>query len=369
MGSETILGKNTTNLSRIFVIQYNVAMYVREIGEFALIKRLAEKIAVATSSSPRSSSTTSDLIVSIGDDTAAWSGHDQTELLTTDTVVEGVHFVPETSSWVSVGWKGLASNLSDIASMGGMPTYDVVTLGLPQDALILDVEKLYDGLLEAANAFGTTIVGGDIVTSPVFFMTIALTGVTQHVPMLRSNAQPGDQIATTGTLGGSAAGLAILLSKEIPNIPNLQTLIDKHQRPRPRVAEAQVLARAGVRCATDVSDGLLTNLETICDRSGHSAYVNTTWVPVDPELINVFPESALSMALSGGEDYELLFTAPPYIMTKLQGQLDDGIHIIGTVESNQDHWSSSKMRNAIFLFDGDGNSVELPDPGWDHFRK
>ncbi|MEC9141149.1 MAG: thiamine-phosphate kinase [Chloroflexota bacterium] len=350
------------------MIQYNIGMYVRDIGEFALIERLAKQIELATTSSRKNKSGPSNLLVTIGDDTAAWISNHQTELLTTDTVVEGVHFLPETSTWQSVGWKGLASNLSDIASMGGIPAYAVVTLGLPQDTLIQDVEKLYAGLLEAANTFGTNIVGGDIVASPVFFMTIGLTGVTTHAPMLRSNAQPGDQIATTGTLGGSVAGLAILLDNQIPQASKPQPLINKHQRPRPRITEGQLLVKAGVTCATDLSDGLLINLGTICDRSGHAAHIDTTLVPVDQDVIDVFPESALSMALSGGEDYELLFTAPPYIMTTLQSQLEQEMHVIGTIEAKRDHAFNNNL-NQIFLFDADGKPVELPDSGWDHFRR
>jgi len=199
-------------------------------------------------------------------------------------------------------------------------------------------------------------------------MTIALTGVTQYAPMLRSNAQPGDQIATTGTLGASAAGLAILLGEKASIATNPQPLINKHQRPRPRVAEAQLLARAGVKCATDVSDGLLINLGTICDRSGHAAHLDISLVPIDQDVINVFPESALSMALTGGEDYELLFTAPANTMRKLQTQLDDGIHIIGTVEAKQDHEFYNNTSSQVLLFDSDGNPVDVAESGWDHFR-
>lgn len=336
-------------------------MYVREIGEFALIARLAKQILTATSSSTANGSASSKLIVTIGDDTAAWIGSGETELLTTDTVVEGVHFTPETSTWQTVGWKGLTSNLSDISSMGGIPTYAVVSLGLPRDTLVLDVENLYIGLLEAANTFGITIVGGDIVASPVFFMTIAQTGITQHAPMLRSEARPGDQIAVTGPLGGSAAGLAILLGEITRKEGNPQPLIDTHQQPRPRIKEGQALVKAGVTCATDVSDGLLINLGTICASSGHAAHVDTTLVPIHPEVTKAFPKSALSMALNGGEDYELLFTASPDIMTMLQDRLEHGLHVIGMIMDS--------TPSQVYLFDENGEPVELPDTGWDHFRR
>ncbi len=336
-------------------------MYVREIGEFALIERLAEQIATATSSSTPKISASSNLIVTIGDDTAAWKGSVATELLTTDTVVQGVHFTPETSTWQTVGWKGLTSNLSDIASMGGIPTYAVISLGLPQDTLVLDVENLYIGLLEAANTFGITIIGGNIVASPVFFMTIGQTGITQHSPMLRSKARLGDQIAVTGTLGGSAAGLTILLGEMTAKKGNTQLLIETHQQPRPRIKEGEALVKAGVTCATDVSDGLLINLGTICASSGYAAHVDTTQVPVHPEVTKAFPKSALSMALNGGEDYELLFTAPPDIMTTLEGLLEHELHVIGMVIDS--------TPGQVYLVNGNGEPVELPDTGWDHFRR
>ena len=121
-------------------------MYVRDIGEFGLIERLAQQIAAATQ--PHAHDPASPhLTVGIGDDTAAWTVGGVTELLTTDTVVQGVHFTPETSTWQTVGWKGLASNLSDIASMGGTPTFALVTLGLPDDTQVQDMDDLYEGLL------------------------------------------------------------------------------------------------------------------------------------------------------------------------------------------------------------------------------
>ena len=341
-------------------------MYVREIGEFALIARLAEQIALAAPSPPRTSSAPSNLLVNIGDDTAAWTSSGKTELLTTDTVVQGVHFTSETSTWQTVGWKALTSNLSDIASMGGLPTYAVVTLGLPRDTLVLDVENLYVGLLEAANTFGVTIIGGDIVASPVFFITIAQTGVTEHTPMLRSKACLGDLIATTGKLGGSAAGLAILLGEMATNNGDSQPLIEKHQKPRPRIKEGQFLVKAGVTCATDISDGLLTNLRTICDSSGYAAQVETTLVPINLEVLNIFPEAALSMAVNGGEEYELLFTAAPDIMTTLQNQFAHEFSIIGTIIAKP---ANDPTPGPIYLVDGNGKPVELIDTGWDHFRR
>ena len=335
-------------------------MRVRDLGEFGLIERLAQHVAAATTGSNPHSPITPHLTVTIGDDTAAWNIGGVTELLTTDTLVQGVHFTPETSTWQALGWKGLASNLSDIAAMGGAPMFAVVTLGLPDDTLIEDIDALYAGLLEAATTYGVAVIGGDIVSSPVFFMTIALTGIIQVSPMLRSAACLGDQIAVTGTLGGSAAGLAVLRGETATGESDLNTLLESHRRPRPRVNEGQILARSGVLCAMDVSDGLVSDLAKICVASGKAARVDATHVPVHPEASRAFPQASLGMALNGGEDYELLFTASPAVIATLQGQLESGFQVIGAIVEEEP--------GQVTVVDGDGNLLEVPAHGWDHFR-
>jgi thiamine-monophosphate kinase len=336
------------------------AMYVRELGEFGLIERLAQQVAAGTPVPQEKSPASTNLTVTIGDDTAAWTVGGVTELLTTDTVVQGVHFTAETSTWKTVGWKCLASNLSDIASMGGTPTFAVVTLGLPEDTLVEDLDDLYTGLLDAATTYGVTIIGGDIVASPVFFMTIAQTGVIDATPMLRSTARPGDQIAVTGTLGASAAGLAILQGEPTQAVGDTRLLVEQHQCPRPRVSEGQALVEAGVRCAMDVSDGLLSDLTKICSASGHSAHVDASLVPVHAEATSIFPETALELALNGGEDYELLFTAAPAVMATLQRKLEHGFHVIGTIVEG--------TPGQVSVFDKDGVAMDVQAAGWDHLK-
>ncbi len=336
------------------------AMYVRELGEFGLIERLSKQVAASTPVSQEKSTATTSLTVTIGDDTAAWTVGGVTELLTTDTVVEGVHFTAETSTWKTVGWKCLASNLSDIASMGGTPTFAVVTLGLPEDTLVEDMDNLYTGLLDAATTYGVTIIGGDIVASPVFFMTIAQIGVIEVAPMLRSTARPGDQIAVTGTLGASAAGLAILQGETASDGSDVTSLIETHQRPRPRIGDGQALVKAGVLCAMDVSDGFLSDLRKICIASGHSAHIKAADIPVHPSAIKALPQTALGMALNGGEDYELLFTASPDVIASLQGVLESGFHVIGTITEGES--------GVVRVVDRDGEPLGIDVQGWDHLK-
>ena len=173
-------------------------MLIKELGEFGLIERLNGLVVGQRSGPDNGAPFSFRLTVDTGDDTAAWKTGVATELLTTDTVVEGVHFTRSTTPWRDLGWKSLASNISDIAAMGGLPLYALVTLGLSPEAKVEEVDALYAGMLEIGNQYGVAIVGGDVVSSPVAFVTVCLTGLHPGLPMLRSAARIGDQIGVTG---------------------------------------------------------------------------------------------------------------------------------------------------------------------------
>ena len=196
-------------------------MKIKELGEFGVIELLNTMIVEQRAEADNSSVPGFHLLVDTGDDTAAWKTAEATELFTTDTVVEGVHFTRGTTPWDDLGWKSVASNISDIAAMGGLPKYALVTLGLPPDTEVEDIRELYHGMLRIANTYGVALVGGDMVRSPAVFITISLTGVHPGQPMLRSAARVGDEIAVTGPLGGSGGGLRLMLdnpglSRSIP---------------------------------------------------------------------------------------------------------------------------------------------------------
>src|SRR5881397_1460147 len=149
---------------------YNGGVQVSELGEFGLIERLASALGEVAPT---------DLIVGIGDDAAAWRVGDQVLLATTDTLVDGVHFLPEFAPWADVGWKALAVNISDIAAMGGEPLFALVTLALAPETDVTDAEEIYAGLAECAEQFGLAIVGGDVVRAPQLSVNIALIGRVQ----------------------------------------------------------------------------------------------------------------------------------------------------------------------------------------------
>jgi len=248
------------------------------LGEFGVIDLLTRMVVQQRGGPNHGADLSFKLTVDNGDDTAAWQTGKATELFTTDTVVEGVHFTRETTPWRDLGWKCICSNVSDIAAMGGLPMYALVTLGLPPETEVSELEQLYEGMMEISNEHGVAIVGGDMVRSPVVFITIGLTGIHAGQPMLRSTARPGDQVAVTGYLGSSGGGLRLMLGAGHDS--NLSDQVSEeaaeylrvcHRRPRPAVAEGRILSASGVVTAMDVSDGLADDLSKLCRSSGLSA--------------------------------------------------------------------------------------------------
>ncbi len=334
-------------------------MQIRDLGEFGLIERLNEMVTRGRSGRDNGADHGFRLMVDTGDDTAAWAAAPATELFTTDTVVEGIHFTRETTPWHDLGWKSLASNISDIAAMGGLPLYALITLGLPPETEVADIEGLYRGMLEIGEEYGVAIVGGDMVRSPVAFITVALTGVLNGPPMVRTSARAGDQVAVTGYVGSSGGGLKLMLEGLTSTTGSAGFLREAHRRPRPAVAEGQMLSKAGVLTAMDVSDGLADDLSKLCLASGVAARIYANRVPIHPALQEVFPEDCLDLALYGGEDYLLVFTAPPKIMQVVVADLPEGAAVLGEICEGRP--------GDITLVRHEGAETAIGRAGWDHF--
>ena len=326
------------------------ARSVAEIGEFGLIERLASVVGAGAPA---------DLIVGIGDDAAAWRVGDQVLLATTDTLVEGGHFLPEFSPWADVGWKVLAVNVSDIAAMGGEPLFALATLALPPETELAVADDIYTGLAECAREYGVTVAGGDIVRAPQISVTIALLGRAQlregePLLMRRDGAKAGDVIAVTGTLGDSAAGLWRMRKGATEDDP----LVRAHLRPLPRLEEAQEAARAGVECAIDVSDGLMRDLGHICEMSGLGADIREELLPLSDDLRSAYPEDAVALACSGGEDYELIIAGDEETVERVSEETSAVLTVIGRmVESTE-----QQPR----LLDRAGKELPIAVHGWDH---
>jgi thiamine-monophosphate kinase len=266
----------------------------------------------------------------IGDDAALWQPSDGTSVvITTDALVEGVHFRQDWTDWTSLGHKMLAVNLSDIAAMGAIPKVATVVLGLTGNERVSDIEALYQGAGALAAAHGVVIAGGDVVKVPtdVTFSVTLLGEVVTAQALRRDRAQPGDLVVVSGTLGASAAGLALLAGRMDPGASG-GLLIAAQLRPNPRLALGRILVAGGVSCAMDLSDGLLSDIPKILRASGVSAVVDVDRVPVLPALRALFPDRWQELALYGGEDYELLFTVPESRFDSLRREAD---HVAATL--------------------------------------
>lgn len=371
------------NSERQLPIEHNAAsrynsrvMLVSEIGEFDLIDRLAARIYDQNARRIQEADARGfRMLRAIGDDAAAWDAPSGLRAITTDTMVEGVHFRLDYTPWRDLGWKCLATNISDIAAMGCVPTYAIITLGLRPALPVEGLEALYDGMMEAAAAYGGAVVGGDIVRSPAFFITVALQGAApdgSNALLVRDAAALGDLIAVTGPLGSSAGGLRLLASGADSAAQGIDAdaaayLVSAHNRPMPRVSEGIALADAGVRCAMDISDGLMDDLAKLCRASGVGARVYAPRAPADARLKAAFPDEWLDLALGGGEDYELLFVAPPAVMRRAIGATSPPPVVVGTITEFADGGSASAPRTT--LVDARGRAMDVARGGWDHFRR
>jgi thiamine-monophosphate kinase len=312
---------------------------VRSLGEFALIGRLAGALAeVGAASAPD--------LLGIGDDAAIWlPTPGARSVITTDSLIEGIHFRRDWTTWRDLGHKALAVNLSDIAAMGARPRLAVISLGLTGHEPVAGLLDLYRGLGALAARHGLVVAGGDVVASPDR-LSLHVTVIGESWPqaagrlLTRDAARPGDLLATSGPLGLSAAGLALLLEKgesgttlatvlarsdtSAPNeTPSLFSFLPSpftlaHHRPEPRIDYGRALVDAGVRAAMDLSDGLWGDLAKICERSGVAARIDAAALPVPVDLKAQFPDRWLHFATRGGEDYELLFAADALALARLR---------------------------------------------------
>jgi len=321
---------------------------VSELGEFGLIDLLTKMVGGGDER----------LLIGIGDDAAAWQGDDSIQLASVDSFIEGVHFTPETTPWPEVGGKALAANLSDIAAMGGIPRYALVSLALPDNSQVEDIAALYNGMLKFAKQYGVTIIGGDISRAPLVAISITILGSnpTKNV-LTRSSAQAGDIVAVTGNLGAAAAGMEIVKSQRHLGKEAENRLEDAFLHPTPRIAEGLLLVEQGVKTAIDISDGLVADLGQICKASQVAARIEVERVPIEPAVKTAFKAKALELALSGGEDYELLFTASAEIVAKVKKAASVPVTTIGEIVAGK----------GVSLVDKQGKPFKLSKAGWEHF--
>jgi len=340
-----------------------VSERVRDISEFELIRRVRDAL-------PDPARSSEDVPIGIGDDTALWrpvSG--ESVLVTTDSLIQDVHFRFDWTSWEDLGWKSLAVNISDIAAMGGVPKLATVSLALTGDEIVTDLQALYRGMGEIAVRENVVLAGGDIVRAPHDFgIHVTVLGqTTQGRALLRSGAQPGDIVAVTGTLGAAATGLALLaLPATDPrrSATTAPALIEAHTRPQPRVRAGQVALAHGASAAMDLSDGLYGDLPKILAASLVDATIELDAIPVAASIRALFPDRWLDLATRGGEDYELLLTIPSDRVDELGTALNDvgsTLTRIGVIGDHSDH-------PTLFEKNAEGASTPITSGAFDHFR-
>ena len=230
-----------------------------------------------------------------------------------DTVTEGTHFTLDTHSPADIGHKALATALSDLAAMGAEPGEAHVALTLPQGFDADAARALVGGMAELAQRLGVSIVGGDVVTGTCLTVTVSVTGWVDDAGLVigRDGARPGHDVWVTGSLGGSAAGLLVL--EGAVQVPDASDLVARHRRPEPQLAAGAAFARAGASAMIDLSDGLAADARHVAERSGCKLVIELDHVPFAPGVEAVAAATgrdALELAAGGGDDYELLFTAP-----------------------------------------------------------
>jgi thiamine-monophosphate kinase len=328
-------------------------MKLSRLGEFGLIERVR-----------RSTVKGHGVKLGIGDDAAWVQTASGSCLVTADLLIEGVHFDLKWTSLYALGHKTLAVNMSDIAAMGGRPAYLLLSLGIPTTFESNHVEELYRGIRSLALKSGVTLVGGDTSVAKSLLISACLMGHPSYRPVTRGGARVGDDIYVTGTLGDSALALKLLQGKSASLKTSMaRFLLSRHQFPTARLQAGYVLARKRLaRAMIDVSDGLLQDLGHICRASRVGAILMEESLPLSRAYRCLAGRDGTRHALTGGEDYELLFCARksdrPNV-TRIQKLIDVPIARIG---------SCVHPRDGIVVLDHKGERLTFGATGHDHFK-
>jgi len=276
-------------------------------------------------------------------------------LMTTDFVVEGIDFTLETFPPDAIGWKAFAVNVSDIAAMGGIPEHSLVSMALRSDMEVATVDAVLDGMLAAAEKWGVSLVGGDLSEADEIMVSVALLGsLVVEKPVLRSGAQVGDGIFVTGSLGGAAEGLEQLRGGASGEPTSAMR---RQMYPEPRLEAGQVIAEVGASAMIDLSDGLAIDLSHLVHASKVGCQVDTDALPLHEGLADKARDDAIAMAITGGEDFELLFTMHERDVREVRERLDDTLEVtqIGTITDGAE-------------MIGDRPLTDWEKHGWEHLR-
>jgi len=320
-------------------------MKIRDIGgEFGLIDRIKNK----------AKSFSKDVVAGIGDDTAVLK-YDKNNyiLFTTDMIVENDHFSLKYSNPQQIGMKAIEQNVSDIASMGGIPKFALVSLALPNEIDADFVDKLYSGINQKSKKYRISIVGGNITHSKDIVVSVALIGIVEKKYLtLRSGAKIGDLIFCSGNVGSSSIGLELLRR-------NLKgKSIKKHLEPQAKLDLSRKLVKVGINSMIDISDGVASEVKHICNESNVGAVIYADKIPISKDTMNnakKLGKDAVNFALYGGEDFELIFTANKNKLNRLRGF---DVKVIGKIVDKK--YGIKLVQN--------NKKIDLKN-GFDHFKK
>lgn len=334
-------------------------MSLKDIGEFGFIKKISRGCLIRPES----------IIKAIGDDAAAFTTDPaQISLITTDLLVERIHFLRNSISGFDLGYKSLAVNLSDIAAMGGTARESFVSIAIPKDCPLDYLEAIYDGMKDLATKFKVNILGGDTTSSKVdLIINVVVHGTVAREEMLcRDAAKPDDIIFSTGCLGDSKAGLHLILNNIPAESDELRNLLRAHLLPAPHLREGRFLAQQpAVKAAIDTSDGLSSDLGHIAEESGVGAALYADKIPLSGDLKSFcqqFDFDPVEYALAGGEDYTLLCTVSAEgaeaIARNFQKKFNRPLFKIGEITSGME----------LKINYPDGSTKLFGRTGWDHFK-
>lgn len=336
---------------------------ISALGEFGLIDRLESVLGEPADKS---------LIAGIGDDAAVYrTGGDRVSIVTSDALIEGVHFDLSFMPLEHLGAKSMTVNISDVVAMNAIPRYATIMLGVPDHVSVEMIDAFYRGVKKVCDAYDVTVIGGDITGARQF--TVGVTAIGEAVEesvVYRKGAQPGDVLCVSGDLGSAFAGLKVLLRQRVqlqnegaefvPNINEYRYVINRNLAPVARLGIVQSWQTAGFKPSAmiDISDGLSSELHHLCRRSGCGAVLRISTVPIHEQTRKVageFGEQPETYALQGGEDYELLFAASPNDLTKLK---DSSYAVIGEF---------TVAEEGLQVVNVDGDTSNLDSSGFDHF--
>jgi thiamine-monophosphate kinase len=311
-------------------------MKLSEIGEEALIERLTRRFDLPTSGQG--------LLTGVGDDAAVLAPPDGGlyMLVTTDMLTERMDYLLDMATPYQIGWKSVAANISDIAAMGGLPTFTFVSLGLRSDTEVEFLDELYRGITECAGRFASTVAGGDM-NAVKGDSIVSITQLGQVEPgrlARRTGAKVGDRVLVTGCLGDSRGGLELLLRFGLAESSRIsRRLVEAQYLPIPRVSEARAaVERGAVHAMMDLSDGLAADLPKLCRASGVGALIHADTLPISDDLSaasDTLGCDAVGLAADGGEDFELLMTVAskdvPRVIDAVQGVTGTAVTEIGEI--------------------------------------